>query len=245
MQPTYLPWLGYFDLIDQVDKFVVYDDVQFVKQSWQHRNRIRTPLGLEWLTVPVILKGRFGQQIREVEMRNEEFAKDHLRAIELNYKKAHWFEKFSAEFFEIYFAAAKSKLLIELNLKLITWLAEKFGVKTPLTLSSSLNVGGKRTHRLAEICQNLGAENYLSPIGSAEYLLEELDIMVNHGIQVHFQNYSHPVYHQRFGPFLPFASAIDLLFNEGPGALDIIREGHHTSYTPDEVKALEHKEIVG
>jgi hypothetical protein len=89
-QPTYLPWLGYFDLIDQVYTFVFLDNVRFEKQSWQQRNRIKTPAGLQWLTVPVLFRGRFGQLINEVEIRDIEFSRNHLRAIELNYR-AHRF----------------------------------------------------------------------------------------------------------------------------------------------------------
>src|SRR5579864_5457599 len=92
-QPTYLPWLGYLDLIDQVDTFVLLDNVQFEKQSWQQRNRIKTPTGLQWLTVPVIFKGRFGQHIQDVEIR-EDFAAKHLRALELNYRRAQYFDQY-------------------------------------------------------------------------------------------------------------------------------------------------------
>src|SRR5580704_12957199 len=96
-QPTYLPWLGYFDLIDQVDVFVLLDNVQFEKQSWQQRNRIKTPTGLQWLTVPVIFRGRFGQLIKDVEIREAEFWRNHLRAIELNYRRARFFHQYFEE----------------------------------------------------------------------------------------------------------------------------------------------------
>ena len=90
-QPTYLPWSGYFDLIDQVDVFILLDDVQFEKQSWQQRNRIKTPVGLQWLTVPVVFRGRLGQLIKDVEIRTADFCRDHCRAIELNYRRAEFF----------------------------------------------------------------------------------------------------------------------------------------------------------
>src|SRR5216684_6490113 len=96
-QPTYLPWLGYFDLMDQVDVFVLLDDVQFEKQSWQQRNRIKTPVGLQWLTVPVIFKGRFGQLIKDVEIRDPDFWRNHFRAIELNYRRSPFFDHYAEE----------------------------------------------------------------------------------------------------------------------------------------------------
>ena len=96
-QPTYLPWIGYLDLIDQVETFVLLDNVQFERQSWQHRNRIKTPSGLHWLTVPVLFRGRFGQLINEVEIRDIEFWRNHLRAIELNYRRAPFFADYFDE----------------------------------------------------------------------------------------------------------------------------------------------------
>jgi len=93
-QPTYLPWMGYFDLIDQVDLFVILDNVQFVKQSWQQRNRIKTANGLQWLTVPVIFRGRLGQLIKDVEIRDRQFARDHIRAIELAHSRSTFFAQY-------------------------------------------------------------------------------------------------------------------------------------------------------
>ena len=96
-QPTYLPWIGYFDLIDQVDVFVLLDDVQFEKRSWQQRNRIKTPLGLQWLTVPVISRGRREQLINQVEIETPQFSRDHCRAVEHNYRRAQFFEHYFNE----------------------------------------------------------------------------------------------------------------------------------------------------
>jgi hypothetical protein len=236
-QPTYLPWLGYFDLLDQVDKFVLLDSVQFEKQSWQQRNRIKTPAGLLWLTVPVIFRGRLGQRILDVEIREAEFWRDHLRAVELNYRRAPFFEMYYSEFSELLQAASTALRLADLNLALLHWLSEKMGIKTPIVRSSELAVDGKRTQLLAEICGLLAANTYISPLGSADYLLNELPILTERRVAVLFQHYEHPSYRQLFPPFQTHASVLDLLFNEGEKALAMVRSGRRTPFTPAEVAA--------
>jgi len=236
-QPTYLPWLGYFDLIDQVDKFVLLDTVQFEKQSWQQRNRIKTPTGLLWLTVPVAFRGRLGQKIQEVEIRDADFSRKHLRAIELNYGRA--------LFFNVHFPALSSILhectprmpLVDLNVKLLRWLMKVMDINTPLIMASSLGREGKRTKLLANICQELGATQYVSPVGSAEYLLNEMRILKDSKVETVFHNYKHPEYRQLFPPFVAFASALDLILNEGNGSINIIRSGRGAPFPPEEVAA--------
>jgi hypothetical protein len=235
-QPTYLPWIGYFDLIDQVEAFVVLDDVQFEKQSWQQRNRIKTPLGLQWLTVPVMFRGRLGQLIKDVEVRDFNFWRNHCRAIELNYRRAlffdAYFEKLASQL-----VCSNTTLMANLNIRLMEWFMSIFGIKTLLILSSSLAQTGRRTERLVNICKSLGADQYISPLGSAAYLLEEREMMADHGIDLVFQNYQHPEYRQQFTPFIPYASALDLLFNEGEQSLEVIKSGRRAPLLPAEVAA--------
>jgi len=233
-QPAYLPWLGYFDLIDQVDTFVLLDDVQFEKQSWQQRNRIKTPSGLQWLTVPVLFNGRFGQLINQVEIRDPEFSRNHLRAIELNYRRAPFFDQYFNGLSSLLDCTQKT-LLVDLNVRLIDWLMGALGIQTRLVVSSALGQPGKRTERLANICSVLGATQYLSPLGSAAYLLSEKEILLDRGIEVVFHHYEHPQYRQLFPLFCPQASILDLLFNHGPQALDILRSGRRTPFLPGEI----------
>jgi hypothetical protein len=234
-QPTYLPWLGYFDLLDQVDTFVLLDTVQFEKQSWQQRNRIKTPTGLLWLTVPVVFRGRLGQRIVDVEIREADFWRDHLRAVELNYRRAPFFAEYFPALSELLPSASSSLRLAELNIGLLRWLAQALGIKTPIVRSSELAVDGKRTHLLAEICSLLGAATYVSPLGSADYLLNELPTLTSRGVNVVFQHYDHPSYRQLFPPFLAHASALDLLFNEGEASLATVRSGRRAPFSPSEV----------
>lgn len=232
-QPTYLPWLGYFDLLDQADQFVFLDSVQFEKRSWQQRNRIKTPTGLQWLTVPVISRGKREQRIVDVEI-GAEFWRDHLRSIEMNYRRAPFFERYYGVLSDLMRSAASSSNLATLTIHLLRWFAEVMGIGTPTLRSSELPVQGKRTELLAEICGSLGATTYLSALGSAEYLVNELPVMTERGIEVAFQHYQHPEYSQLFPPFQPYASALDLLFNEGENALAIIRSGRRPPLLPQE-----------
>ena len=243
-QPTYLPWLGYFDLLDQVDKFVLLDTVQFEKQSWQQRNRIKTPTGLLWLTVPVVFRGRLGQRIVDVEIREADFWHDHLRAVELNYRRAPFFDEYYPALSELLRRASSGLRLAELTITLFLWLAKTLGIKTPVARSSELAVDGKRTNLLAEICNLSGATTYVSPLGSADYLLNELTILSGRGVNAVFQHYEHPTYRQLFPPFHAHASVLDLLFNEGENALAIIRSGRRAPFAPAEV-ALQQKPAQG
>lgn len=236
-QPTYVPWLGYFDLIDQVDAFVLLDTVQFEKQSWQQRNRIKTPAGLKWLTIPVNFRGQLGQRISEVEIRSTDFVRVHIRGLELNYSRTRYFARFFPELSAILGGVKPGSKLADLNVRLLEWMIDLLGIRTPLLLASSLNELGKRTELLANICHRLGANQYLSPIGSAEYLLGDMSVMSKAGIKTLFHHYVHPRYEQRFPPFVPFASVVDLIFNEGDRSLEIIRTGRRTSLTPDQVVA--------
>jgi hypothetical protein len=236
-QPTYLPGLGYFDLMDQVDRFVLLDTVQFEKQSWQQRNRIKTPTGLLCLTVPVIFRGRLEQKVQDVEIRDPDFRRKHLRGVELNYSRAPFMKEYLPAFAGILEEVVTGTRLADLNFQLLQWLAGILGIGVPVVLASSLEVQGKRAELLANICQKLGATQYVSPIGAAEYLLNDVDALGNMGVETLFHNYQHPEYQQQFPPFLAFASVIDLIFNEGARSIEVIRSGRNACLTRSEVSA--------
>jgi hypothetical protein len=236
-QPGYLPWAGFFDLIDQVDQFVLLDDAQFVKQSWHQRNRIKSSTGLQWLTVPVVFRGRLGQPLCEVAIRDPHFWQKHLRSIEVNYGRARYFENYFPRLKEILEKHGPGEKLIDLNLALVQWLAGELSVRTPMVQSSTLQLEGNRSGHLVAMCKRLGATDYLSP-RSATYLLDDLDMFADEGIAVHFHNYSCREYEQRFPPFLPYASVVDLLFNKGPESGEIMRSGRGVPFTPDQVRAV-------
>jgi hypothetical protein len=224
--------------MDQVDTFVLLDSVQFEKQSWQHRNRIKTATGLQWLTVPVVYRGCFGQYINQVEIRDPEFVRKHLRGIELSYRRAPYFDSYYPELAEILNAQSRG-LLTDLNAGLLRWFCSILGIQTLVLRSSVLKVGGRRTELLVNICLELKANSYLSPPGSAVYLLSDLELFVNAGIEVEFHHYEHPEYSQLFPPFCAYASALDLLFNQGPSSLEVIRSGRRAPLLPIQVSTLQ------
>lgn len=224
MQPTYLPWIGYFGMIDQVDIFIIFDSVQFSKRSWQQRNQIKTASGPIWLTVPVASKGKHGQLINKVEIdiiRNYHTA--HIASLKNNYSKAPYFSEYSPELF---FLLEKRHMLIsELTTELIVWFCKMLGIKTKIKYSGQMENTGTKADLLAMLCEQVDATEYFSAQGSREYL-EDSDAFDKRSIPIKYNEYDHPEYPQLFGKFVPYMSIIDLLFNVGPESLSVIRQGY-------------------
>ncbi len=228
LQPTFLPWLGWFDIADQVDTLVILDDVAFSKQSWQQRNRLRTPNGLEYVTVPVRTAGRMGQSILEVEIAAPHFASRFERTVSGNYARSTYYDTVFPSFCKALHSVAASDRLSKLNTGLINWFCDSLGIATVRVNSSELSANGKRGSYVAALCEILGASDYLSPLGAEDYLLEDHAAFESRRINVWMHEYRHPEYRQVFQPFIPYASALDLLFNEGPRAMEIIRSGRQS-----------------
>ena len=218
-QPQYLPWLGYFDKMDRADVFVLLDTVQFKKIEWQNRNRIKTASGPQWLTVPVTY--RFPQRIGEVGINNRERWQHRQRqAILTNYRQAPCWD-FPAPLIEELLTPAWERLSL-LNIASVAGLAKLLGISTPLFVASELpGFPEDPDRRLIAIVKHFGADTYLAGGGGRDYM--DLDLYRQSGINVAFQEYRHPVYEQRFGPFVPFLTVLDLLFNHGPASLAILR----------------------
>jgi hypothetical protein len=225
VQPTFLPWLGWFDLADQVDMLVVLDDVAFSKQSWQQRNRIRGRDGLEFLSVPVKTAGRLGQTIMECELVEQPFVAKMINALRANYGKSAFFASVIDELSAVMEAGARTGRLVELNCALIAWMAARLGVDTAMVRASTLETGGQRGEHVARICERIGATDYLSPPGAEEYLIEDRTAFDLRSIAMWLHVFEHPQYPQRFSPFIPYATALDLIFNVGPDAAAVMRSG--------------------
>jgi hypothetical protein len=217
-QPQYLPWLGYFDKIKRADIFVLLDNVQFKKNEWQNRNRIKTPNGLQWLTVPVMY--RHPQLINEVEINNrDKWQHRQKQAIISNYKKAPCWSLLE-EFFEEIFSS-EWRCISQLNIFTVKRLAGILGIRTPIYIASELGEFSENPdERLIAVTRHFNGDTYLAGSGGREYM--EVGKYAQKGINVIFQEYKHPVYSQLYGDFIPFASVVDLLFNHGSESLKII-----------------------
>ncbi|MCZ6677020.1 MAG: WbqC family protein [Candidatus Poribacteria bacterium] len=219
-QPQYLPWLGYFDKIDRSDLFVFLDNVQYKKREFQNRNRIRTPSGDVWLTVPVQTKGRYNQPIREVHIDNTaDWRKKHWQSIAHSYQKAPHFSAYK-DALELLYHSTWEKLDV-LNQFCVRLLMKRLNILTPVVLESELDVSSTRTERIIEICQQVGASTYLSGAGGQAYI--DTDRFGEAEIELVYQHYSHPVYPQIHDGFVPYMSVIDLLFNCRGESLRILR----------------------
>jgi len=229
LQPIYLPWMGYFGLIDIADVFVFYDDVQFVYRSWQRRNRIKMPNKVIWLSVPVIKK--FGQKINEVKINNDlNWRYKHWTSIKTAYSKALFFKDYAPIFEEVY--KTEWEYLIDLNITLIKKITKILGLDdTKFILSSKLNVSGKKTERLIAVLNKIGADTYISGPLAKSYI--EVNKFKEAGVALYWYEFNHPIYHQLYGNFVPYLSVIDLIFNVGEKSLKVIREGEKNALKRD------------
>jgi len=221
-QPEHLPWLGFFDKVRQADVFVMLDHVQYRRRYFQNRNRISTTQGSIWLTVPVLVKGKYDQLINQVRIDNEghpRWKQKCWHSIAHSYTKTAYFSH-HADFFEDLYKKEWDRL-VGLNESIIRYLLKALGIKVTIVQSSTLHVTQEKGDLILEICKKLGAETYLSGISGKDYL--DVERFAEQGIQLKFQEFHHPIYQQLHEPFQPCMSAIDLLFNYGPASLDIIK----------------------
>jgi WbqC-like protein family len=220
-QPHYLPWLGYLAKWAAADLLVFLDTVQYEKNGWQNRNRIKTKDGPRWLTVPV--RARLGTPIAEVEIdTRQDWGRRHLRAIEHAYARAPHFERYAPTLAAFY--ARPWARLAPLALASAGWLAAAVGIATPTRVASDLAVSATDpTGRLVALCQAVGATEYLAGSHGVDYL--DLAQFKAAGVAVRVQAYTHPVYAQPHGKFVPFLSGLDLLLTHGDEALAILRRG--------------------
>lgn len=226
-QPTYLPWSGYFDLIDRSDTFVFLDDVQFNTRSWQQKNRIIFNQEYKDLTVPIKKKGLRFQKIKETEVFDHKFIDQHLSIIYNSYHKTKFFDVYFPILKEAYEEFNNTNLIAEINILLIKRICSLIKINSKFIFSSSLNINFKGSEKLASICSTLNDKNYLTNIGALDYLQkdEEKKYFYLKKIKVFIQNYKCVKYHQKSSDFLDKASILDLLFNEGDKTLDVIKSG--------------------
>ena len=215
-QSNYVPWRGYFDLIDSVDEFVIYDEVQFTRRDWRNRNRIKTANGLQWLTIPVQSKGNYYSKVSEIRVDDPGWNQNHWRAIELAYSKAEWFPTERDWLSDLYTRATFDELS-RVNRHFIEAFMGKLQISTPLRDSSDFVLADDRNERLLNICIELGATAYVSGPAAKDYLDENL--FKSHGISVEWFNYEgYEPYPQLWGDFVDGLSIVDLVLNWGPSS---------------------------
>jgi hypothetical protein len=216
VQSCYIPWKGYFDLIGSVDEFVFYDDMQYTRRDWRNRNQIKTPQGLQWLTVPVKVKGRYFQTIRETEIEDQRWRADHWKALHQNYRRTAHFEEV-AEVLEPFYVEHEYTHLSQLNRALTDAICRLLGITTTFKWSWDYVLSEGKTERLVDLCRQANAEVYVSGPAARDYIVPELFEAA--GIELEYFDYSgYPEYPQQWGEFQHGVTVLDLLFNCGADA---------------------------
>jgi len=220
LQSNYIPWKGYFDMIAAVDEFIVYDDMQFTKNDWRNRNRIKTPQGIQWISVPVKTKGKFGQSIRETEINGNVWQNQHWKSLCLNYKKTIYFDEVSSLLKVLY--KQEYRTISDLNLAFIEAICNYLDISTKIKKSWDYKLAEGKTERLVDLCQQSGATEYISGPAAKDYI--DQNIFSEAGISLTWFNYDgYPEYPQLWGDFVHGVSILDLLFNCGKESPNYMR----------------------
>lgn len=213
LQSNYIPWKGYFDLINTVDEFIIYDDMQFTKRDWRNRNVIKTKDGLKWLTIPVITKGKYYQKINATETKGNRWREEHWRTLVSCYSRANYFKKYKDIFEDIYLLS-NEQMLTEINVIFIKSICNILGISTKLSFSSNYELIDGKTERLVNLCKQAGAKVYVTGPSAKSYIDENLYNKAD--IEITYFDYSgYPEYKQLFGKFEHNVSVLDLIFNVG------------------------------
>lgn len=216
VQSNYVPWRGYFHLMDSVDEFVLLDDVQYTKRDWRNRNRIKTPAGPRWLSIPVRVSGRYTQAIHETEIAEESWAASHWETIRHNYAHAPGGAE-ALDYVHDLYATAAGTTLTDVNRHFLERICQRLEISTPVTLSLDYEPQGTKTDRLLDICVKAGASEYISGPAARAYL--EVDAFAAHSIAVSWFDYGpYPSYEQVHPPFEPRVSILDLILCAGTDA---------------------------
>lgn len=221
VQSNYIPWKGYFDLMAAVDEFILYDDMQYTRRDWRNRNQIKTPHGVQWLTVPVQVKGKYQQKIRETEIDGGDWAKDHWKTLAQNYRRAAHFQEVAAWLEPLYLAESYSHLS-QLNRRLLEAVCAYLGIRTVITNSWDYDLAEGKTERLVDLCRQVGAGEYISGPSAQGYV--DAGLFEQAGIRLSWFDYSgYPEYPQLWGEFVHGVTILDLLFNCGPSSPRYLR----------------------
>jgi hypothetical protein len=222
-QPVYLPWLGLFHKIYLAEMYCIFDIAQYQTKDFNNRNKIKTNSGDIWLSVPVESKNHFQKKLCDIKIINNGWNKKHFKSIYLAYKKAEFFDRYIGDFERI-LIQNNYVFLSDLCFDILQYMLKAFAIDVPIVKASDYNFTGYKSALVLDMCLQLGAEKYIFGALGEDYADESS--FNKKGIKIFFQNYNHPQYKQMHGEFLPYMSAIDLLFNEGDRSKDILLSGN-------------------
>lgn len=221
LQSSYIPWKGYFDLMNMVDEFVLYDNMQYTKRDWRNRNLIKTPKGCQWLSIPVEVSGNYYQKIKDTKVADKSWGKAHWGAIKCNYAKAPFFNHYKDLFEELYLNSSE-EYLSEINYKFLTQINKILGISTKISWSSNYELVDGKTERLIGLCLSTGATEYISGPAAKDYIEEELFLEAS--LKLSWMDYSgYDEYNQLHPPFIHGVSILDLIFNTGSDATKFMK----------------------
>ncbi|HRV31517.1 MAG TPA: WbqC family protein [Kiritimatiellia bacterium] len=225
LQSNYIPWKGYFDLIHRVDDFVLFDDMQYTRRDWRNRNKIKTANGLLWLTIPVDVKGKYFQAIKDTRISDPGWNQTHWKTICHAYSRAPFFSQYK-DFIGQLYAEATFPTLSEINFHFLKALCKLLDIQTSFHWSMDFQLAAGKSERLLGICKDLGATHYLSGPAAKDYL--DTSIFAAAGIAVEWMDYSHyPEYPQLHPPFEHGVSILDVIFNVGERTSSLVKTGNH------------------
>lgn len=221
LQSNYIPWKGYFDMIAAVDEFILYDDMQYTRRDWRNRNQIKTPQGVKWLSIPVSVKGKYHQRIRDTEIEGTKWAKDHWNTLVQFYRQARYFNEIK-EWLEPLYLSEPSGQLSQLNRSFIEAICEYLSINTVISNSWDYHLVEGKTERLADLCSQAGGTEYISGPAAKDYV--EDSVFKERDIKLTWFDYSgYPEYPQLWGEFTHGVTILDLLFNCGKNSHQYMR----------------------
>ena len=224
VQSNYIPWKGYFDLINSVDEFILFDDMQYTRRDWRNRNKIKTPQGTAWLTIPVEVKGKYFQKIRDTHINDPAWAENHWQTIRHFYGKAAHFAEYKAALEELYLGCRET-LLSLVNYRFLSAICGMLGIRTKLTWSMQYCVPEGKTERLVSLCKQAAADCYLSGPAARDYI--EPELFAAAGVELSYFDYDgYPAYRQLYPPFIHEVTVLDVILNEGAEARKYMRSFH-------------------
>ena len=220
-QTGYLPWLGFFDKVARANLYCSFDAVQYERRGWTNRNYIRTRDGPLMLSVPVRSKDHFNTRLCDIEILTSNWARKHMRSIELAYRKAPHFDQHYAGVGAVLDLYSEGGLLMELNTDLMRYFLRALGIQVPIVQASDYSFQGEKSELVLDMCRKLNADTYI--FGGEGKNYADVKAFEAAGVKPIFQEYVHPVYPQLHGGFEPRMSVLDLLMNCGPNSLSILQ----------------------